>query len=167
MKRGGGFAKVRGMIWKPNVTVAAIVEQDGRFLFVEEDTDDGPAMLNQPAGHLEPGESLLQAVMREMLEETAWEFIPEKLLGIYRWPHPTKELTYLRFAFIGRLGQHFPERPLDDGILGTVWLDAAELHAQAHRHRSPQVQQCVQDYLAGQGVPLSILRDMGHDPTRP
>lgn len=148
------------MIWKPNVTVAAIVEQEGRFLFVEEDTGDGLVMLNQPAGHLEQGESLLQAVVREMLEETAWDFIPEKLLGIYRWPHPARDLTYLRFAFIGRLGEHHPERPLDEGILGTVWLDAATLRTQAHRHRSPQVQRCVQDYLAGQAVPLSVLHDV-------
>lgn len=144
------------MIWKPNTTVAAIVEQDGRFLLVEEETADG-VRLNQPAGHLENGETLLQAVVRETCEETAHRFQPEALLGIYQWKHPAKDLTYMRFAFIGSVTGHNPQQPLDDGILRAVWLSAAEIRASATIHRSPQVLMCVEHYLAGQRFPLSAL----------
>ena len=148
------------MIWKPNVTVAAVVERDGRFLLVEEEADGG-LMLNQPAGHLDEGESLLAAVARETLEETAWHFAPEALLGVYRWPNPRKRVTYLRFAFTGRVVRHEPDRPLDRGIVRTLWLTPAEVRAQSDRHRSPQVMRCIDDYAAGRRYPLDILADLG------
>ncbi len=149
------------MIWKPNVTVAAVVERDGRFLLVEEETTNGLA-LNQPAGHLEEGESLLEAVTRETLEETGWEFRPQALLGIYRWRSP-RGVTYLRFAFVGALGTHDAGRELDAGIVRALWLSPAEIEAQRARHRSPQVQHCVADYLAGIHYPLTLLHDIDID----
>lgn len=147
------------MIWKPNVTVAAIVERDGLFLLVEEQAE-GAIVLNQPAGHLDPGESLLEAVARETLEETAWHFEPESLLGIYRWPKPGTDTTYLRFAFTGRLVWKEPDRPLDPDILRPVWLSADEIAQAGGRLRSPQVLRCVQDYRDGQRFPLSLLHDL-------
>lgn len=147
------------MIWKPNVTVAAVIERDGRFLLVEEQTDVG-LVLNQPAGHLDEGESLIHAVARETLEETAWHFAPTALLGIYRWVHQTKNITYLRFAFLGELTGHEPNRPLDDGIVRAIWLSRDEIRQEATRHRSPQVQRCIDDYLAGVRYPLSLLTDL-------
>lgn len=147
------------MIWKPNVTVAAVVERDGRFLLVEEEAD-GRLVLNQPAGHLDEGESLLAACVRETLEETAWHFVPEALLGVYRWPHPAKDVTYLRFAFTGRLLYQEPERRLDHGIARVLWLTRAQAAREAHRHRSPQVLRCMDDYLAGERYPLSLLKDL-------
>ncbi len=143
-------------IWKPNVTVAAVIERDGRFLLVEEETPDG-VRLNQPAGHLEAGESLLAACSRETLEETAWQFTPTALLGIYLWPRPPGDLTYLRFAFCGELGAHDTERRLDAGILRTVWLTAEEIAASRQRQRSPLVLQCVGDYRSGRCYPLELL----------
>ncbi len=148
------------MIWKPNVVVAAIVERDGKFLLVEEEAD-GQLVLNQPAGHLDEGESLLNAVVRETLEETAWHFEPEALLGVYRWPHPAKPLTYLRFAFTGRVTRHEPERRLDHGIARALWLTPEEIRAERARHRSPQVERCLDDYLAGQRHSLDLLKDLG------
>jgi len=148
------------MIWKPNVVVAAIVERNGKFLLVEEEVEDR-LVLNQPAGHLDEGESLLNAVVRETLEETAWHFEPEALLGIYRWPHPTKGITYLRFAFIGHVTRHEPERTLDNGIVRAVWMTPEEIRAEKSRHRSPQVERCLNDYLARQRYPLDLLKDLG------
>lgn len=147
------------MVWKPNVTVAAVVERQGRFLFVEEKAD-GALVLNQPAGHLDKGESLQQAMVRETLEETAWHVVPEGLLGAYRWCHPRKDITYLRFAFIGRAVRQEPNRTLDHGIVRALWLTPDELRGERHRHRSPQVQRCVDDYLAGQRFPLAFLKDL-------
>ena len=147
------------MIWKPNVVVAAIIERDGKFLVVEEKAD-GKRVLNQPAGHLDEGESLVDAVVRETLEETAWHLVPEALLGIYRWPHPTKDITYMRFAFIGRVTRHEPERPLDAGIIRVLWLTPQEIRAERARHRSPQVERCLDDYFAGHCYPLDMLRDL-------
>ena len=147
------------MIWKPNVVVAAIVERDGKFLLVEEEAE-GRLVLNQPAGHLDEGESLLHAVARETLEETAWHFEPQALLGVYRWPHPTKGITYLRFAFIGQVTRHEPERRLDDGIVRAVWMSPQEIRAEKTRHRSPQVERCLNDYLAGQHYSLELLKDL-------
>ena len=148
-------------IWKPNVTVAAVVEQDGRFLFVEEETTEG-VRFNQPAGHLEEGESLVTACVREALEETAYAFTPTELVGIYQWPRPKKEnegdITYLRFAFTGKVDGHETGRPLDEGILRAVWMTPEELAACTARHRSPLVMQCVQDYLAGRRYPLDLIR---------
>jgi 8-oxo-dGTP pyrophosphatase MutT (NUDIX family) len=144
------------MIWKPNVTVAAVIEQEGKFLLVEEQTADG-VMFNQPAGHLENGETLLDAVRRETWEETAHRFEPDALLGIYHWKHPKKDITYLRFAFVGKLTGHDPSQPLDDGILRAVWMTPAEIQAAHNRLRSPQVWTCIAHYLAGQRFPLSVL----------
>jgi ADP-ribose pyrophosphatase YjhB (NUDIX family) len=144
------------MIWKPNVTVAAVVEKDGRFLLVEEATDDG-IMFNQPAGHLEEDESLLEGVVRETLEETAYLFIPESLLGIYRWHHCGNNTTYLRFAFAGRTAGFDSQRKLDHGIIRAAWQSEEEIRACRPRHRSPLVWRCVQDYLAGKRYPLEII----------
>ncbi len=146
------------MIWKPNVVVAAIIERDGKFLMVEE-MADGALVLNQPAGHLDEGESLVAAAVRETLEETAWHFTPEALLGVYRWPHPTKGITYIRFAFIGQVTSHDAERSLDHEIVRTLWLTSDEIRAERSRHRSPQVERCLNDYLAGQRYPLELLKD--------
>ncbi|AVR89255.1 NUDIX hydrolase [Thauera aromatica] len=143
--------------WKPNVTVAAVIERDGRFLLVEEETPEG-LRFNQPAGHLEEGESLLEAVVRETLEETAHRFTPEYLVGVYQWTRPQGDITYLRFAFGGRVDGEVPGRRLDEGIVRALWLTPDELRATAERHRSPLILQCVDDWLAGQRFPLSLLR---------
>ncbi|OGV71699.1 MAG: NUDIX hydrolase [Methylophilales bacterium RIFCSPHIGHO2_02_FULL_57_10] len=144
------------MIWKPNVTVAAVIKNDGKFLLVEEETADG-VMFNQPAGHLEEGETLLEAVRREAWEETAHRFEPTALLGVYHWKHPSKDITYLRFAFLGTATGHDPEQPLDAGILRAVWMTPEEIRATQDRHRSPQVLTCIEHYLVGQRFPLSVL----------
>lgn len=119
-------------------------------------------MLNQPAGHLDEGERLTEAAVRETLEETAWHFEPQALLGIYRWPNPAKQVTYLRFAFIGRVTRHEVERPLDDGIVRAVWMSAEEIRANRSRHRSPLVERCLNDYLAGHRYPLELLTDLAN-----
>jgi 8-oxo-dGTP pyrophosphatase MutT (NUDIX family) len=146
--------------WKPNVTVAAIIEQDGRFMLVEEETADG-LRLNNPAGHLDPGESPVDACAREVLEETAHDFAPTALVGIYlnRFTRTRTgdDITYLRFAFTGTLGAHHAWRPLDDGIVRTVWLTPNELRATQERHRSPLVLQCIEDYLAGKRYALELV----------
>jgi 8-oxo-dGTP pyrophosphatase MutT (NUDIX family) len=139
-----------------SVTVAAVAERNGKFLVVEEETDEG-VRLNQPAGHLEPDESLVAAVAREALEETACRFMPHSLLGVYRWRHPVKRISYVRFAFAGTVAGPEPGRALDQGILRALWLTPEELHAQAARHRSPLVERCVQDYLAGRRFPLDLM----------
>lgn len=144
------------MIWKPTVTVAAVVEQEGKFLLVEERTDEG-VLLNQPAGHLEADETLLEGVVRETLEETAYHFQPEFLLGVYRWRRPGSRITFLRFAFTGRVARFDGQRKLDHGIIRAAWMTEAEIREQTHRHRSPLVLRCVQDYLAGKRYPLDIL----------
>jgi 8-oxo-dGTP pyrophosphatase MutT (NUDIX family) len=143
-------------IWKPNVVVAALVQQDNRFLLVEEETTEG-VRLNQPAGHWEEHETLLEAVKREALEETAYHFEPAALLGIYRWKPPGKDYTYLRFAFTGALTGQEPDRPLDLGIIRPLWLSLEEIRATQARHRSPLVLRCVEDYLAGKSYPLDLL----------
>ena len=148
------------MVWKPNVTVAAVIHRDGKFLLVEEETEAGLAF-NQPAGHLEEGESLVEAVAREALEETAYHFRPTHLVGVYQWRHPTKELTYLRFAFAGDLYGWEPERPLDEGIVAARWLTPDEIRACQARHRSPLILRCCEDYLAGQRFPLDLLVHYG------
>ena len=154
---------MRGMdrIWKPNVTVAALMERDGRFLLVEEETDDG-LRFNQPAGHLDEGESLVAACVREAMEETAHHFTPSELVGIYQWPRPKRsgreDVTYLRFAFAGKVGACETGRPLDSGIVRAVWMTPDEIAACADRHRSPLVLQCVRDWLAGRRFPLEVIR---------
>ena len=142
--------------FKPNTTVAAIVEQDGKFLLVEEKTDRGNRY-NQPAGHLEDNETLIQAVIRETIEEAAYEFTPEALLGVYLWKHNHNDTTYLRFAFIGKVGVHYPLQELDDGIVQAVWMSIDEMHDKANLMRSPQVLTCVEDYLAGKRYPLQVV----------
>jgi 8-oxo-dGTP pyrophosphatase MutT (NUDIX family) len=144
-------------IWKPNVTVAAVIERDGKFLLVEEETDDG-IRFNQPAGHLDEGESLVAACAREAMEETAWHFKPTALIGIYQWPRLQRDITYLRFAFTGELGEHEAGRKLDTGILRAVWMTPAEIEATRERHRSPLILQCVQDWLDGRRFPLDLIR---------
>ncbi|MBS1190117.1 MAG: hydrolase [Rhodocyclaceae bacterium] len=144
------------MVWKPNVTVAAVVQRDGKFLLVEEETDAG-LQFNQPAGHLECGESLADAVVREALEETAYDFRPTHLVGIYNWRHPEKDITYLRFAFGGELRGFDPERKLDEGIVAARWLTLDEVRATAARHRSPLILQCIEDELAGKRYPLELI----------
>lgn len=143
-------------IWRPHVTVAAIIEQDGKFLFVEEQADQS-IVINQPAGHWEANETLTAAAAREALEETGYQFQPSALVGVYRWPHPAKDITYLRFAFSGVVLAHDASRPLDTGILRAVWLTPDELRAQTPRHRSPLVMRCVEDYLAGKRYALDLL----------
>ncbi|SNT14596.1 ADP-ribose pyrophosphatase YjhB, NUDIX family [Noviherbaspirillum humi] len=146
-------------VWKPSVTVAAIIERNGRFLLVEEETSDG-IRFNQPAGHLDPNESLEQAVTRETMEEAAHEFTPTALVGMYMSRYLSArthtEVTYLRFAFCGDVGAEL-DRPLDTGILRTVWMTRDELVACQEKHRSPLVLRCVDDYLAGKRAPLSII----------
>ena len=148
------------MIWKPNVTVAAVIERDGKFLLVEEETPQG-VRFNQPAGHLEAGESLLAATAREALEETAYSFTPQHLIGVYRWHSPESDTTYLRFAFTGAITGHDSTRPLDSGILQAVWLTPDEIRAMQARHRSPLVLRCIEDYLAGKRYPLDLLVHYG------
>ncbi len=144
------------MRWKPNVTVAAVIERDGKFLLVEEETSQG-LRLNQPAGHWEDHETLSTATIRETLEESAFDFEPEYLIGIYRWHAPESDTTYLRFAFGGKLLSHHPELKLDEGIVRTVWLTPDEIRANQAFHRSPLILRCVEDYLAGKRYPLDLL----------
>lgn len=144
------------VIWKPNVTVAAIIFRDGKYLLVEEETDAG-LRFNQPAGHLECGEDLLDAVVREALEETAYHFKPTALVGIYNWRNRDKDVTYLRFAFSGELYGWEAERKLDDGIVAARWLTVEEVRACADRHRSPLILQCIEDHAAGKRYPLDLL----------
>jgi 8-oxo-dGTP pyrophosphatase MutT (NUDIX family) len=142
--------------WMPHATVAAIVEQDGKFLLVEESTDRGNRF-NQPAGHLEDNESLLEAVVRETLEETAYQFEPQALLGIYHWKHEHNDTTYLRFAYIGSVSNHQPLLALDEGIIRAVWMTIDEIRSKHLLLRSPQVLSCIEDYLRGQKFPLSVV----------
>ena len=149
--------KLKDRPWKPNVTVAAVIERDGRFLLVEEETPEG-LRFNQPAGHLEEGESLLEATVREALEETAQRFVPEYLVGIYQWTRPQGDITYLRFAYGGRLEGEEPGRRLDEGIVRALWMTPDEVRATADRHRSPLILHCIEDWLAGERHPLSLVR---------
>jgi 8-oxo-dGTP pyrophosphatase MutT (NUDIX family) len=146
--------------WKPSVTVAAVIERDGRFLLVEEETALG-LKLNNPAGHLDPGESPEQGCAREVLEEAAYVFRPKALVGVYlarsRKNSTGKDQTYLRLAFCGELGTHDPQRPLDAGIVRTLWMTPEEVRTTSDRHRSPIVLKCIEDYLAGTRLPLSAI----------
>jgi 8-oxo-dGTP pyrophosphatase MutT (NUDIX family) len=146
--------------WRPSVTVAAVIERDGRFLMIEEHTSEG-LRINNPAGHLEPGETPAEGCAREALEETAWHFRPTQLLGVYisRFQRVTtgEDVTYLRFAFTGELLEEEQGRALDHGIVRTLWMTPEELRATAARHRSPLVLRCIEDYLAGIRYPLSAV----------
>ncbi|MBH9306671.1 NUDIX hydrolase [Pseudomonas aeruginosa] len=154
------------MSWHPHVTVATIVEDQGRFLLVE-DQADGRAVLNQPAGHLEPAESLLEAALRETLEETGWEVELSAVTGIYLYTAPSTGVTYQRVCFAARPGRHHPERALDDGIIGPRWLTRDELAAQPQRWRSHLVLRCIDDYLAGGRYPVALIRDTHVSPSLP
>jgi ADP-ribose pyrophosphatase YjhB (NUDIX family) len=138
------------------VTVAAVIERDGRFLLVEEKID-GRLVLNQPAGHLDPGESIIYACRREVLEETAHHFEPQALVGVYRWIYAKKDVTFLRFCFSGHVTGMEAGRKLDKGIAAAPWLTTAELEARKGDHRSPLVAKCVADYLAGKRYPLHLF----------
>lgn len=148
--------------WKPSATVAAVIEQDGRFLLVEEHTAEG-LRLNNPAGHLDPGESPEDACARETLEETAFHFKPQALVGVYlsrfqrTLTDEIHDITYLRFAFCGTLGSFDAARSLDTGIVRTLWLTADEIRASTERHRSPLLLQCMEDYLQGKRYPLELI----------
>lgn len=154
--------------WKPSVTVAAIIERTHRglteFMLVEEMTQEG-LRLNNPAGHLDPGESPIEACAREALEETAHAFRPTALVGVYlsrfereRPGQALEDITYLRFAFCGELGELQAERELDEGIVRTVWMSPDEIRASAARHRSPLVLRCMEDHLAGHRYGLDVIR---------
>ncbi len=147
------------MVWKPHVTVAAVAQRHGQFLFVEERVG-GELVINQPAGHLEPGENLIEAVVRETLEETAWRFEPEALVGIYLWRQPQNSSTFLRFSFAGRVSGHDTSLDLDDGIERALWLTRDQLISQQPRLRSPMVLRGVDDFLAGQRIPLAVLESL-------
>jgi len=151
------------MIWRPDLAAAAIVERDGRFLIVEERIR-GALVLNQPAGHVDDGESLIDAVVRETLEETAWHFVPRALLGLYLWRNPQNGHSILRVALIGDVTRHEPARPLDQPVVAAHWLAREELLAQAGRLRSPLVMRCIDDYLAGARHALSALNYLAAQP---
>jgi 8-oxo-dGTP pyrophosphatase MutT (NUDIX family) len=146
--------------WKPNVTVAAIIEKNGRYLLIEEHTQEG-LRLNNPAGHLDPGESPAEGCAREALEETAHPFTPTALVGIYlsRFQRPTtaEDITYVRMAFCGEIGELQAHLSLDEGIERILWMTPDEVRASASRHRSPLVLQCIEDHLAGQRFPLEVI----------
>ena len=147
------------MVWKPHVTVAAVIECDGRFLLVEEETDSG-IRYNQPAGHLECREALADAVVREVLEETAWRFVPQYLVGIYNWRNEARDLTYLRFTFGGELVGHEAGRKLDEGIIAAHWLTLDEIRERQASLRSPMVMNCIDDWMAGRRYPLDLVRHL-------
>jgi len=154
------------MVWKPDVTVAAVVEEDGRFLLVEERVSSA-LVFNQPAGHVEAGETLLQAVVREALEETAWHFTPEFFLGIYLWKRPERPRSFLRVAFGGKVTHHDPLRPLDRGIRRTVWFTREQIEERRTRLRSPMVLRCIDDYTAGRRYPLEALQHIDFTESSP
>ena len=156
----GRSAHNSGDRWKPSVTVAAIIEHDGRYLLVEENTAEG-LRLNNPAGHLDPGESPLQGVVRETLEETARQFSVQAVLGIYlsrfRRQRSGEDVTYLRIAFCGSVGEADPALALDEPIVRTLWMTPAEVRASLPRHHSPLLLRCIEDHLAGKRYSLDVL----------
>lgn len=148
------------MVWKPRVTVATLVVDNDRYLLVEEDVGHAETVFNQPAGHLEAGESLIDAAIRETLEETGYHFTPTAVTGIYRWINPETGDTYLRVCFTGNITGHNPQHALDEGIVAPRWLTLTEIEMLSPRLRSPLVQRCIDDYRAGHRYPLSLLVDM-------
>ena len=146
----------------PEITVAAVTETDGRFLVVEERIDRR-LVINQPAGHVERGETLLEAVIREVREETAWLFTARELVGVYLWRHPCTGRTTKRFAFTGAVCDHREGQQLDDGIVATHWLTQADLKGREPQLRSPLVLRCVEDYLAGRRQPLTVAAALDID----
>jgi 8-oxo-dGTP pyrophosphatase MutT (NUDIX family) len=147
------------MGWNPEVTVAAVVEREGRFLIVEERVS-GKLVFNQPAGHLEDRESLVEAAVRETREETAWRLIPEALVGVYLWRNPDNGRSFLRFAFCGTVDDHRPSQPLDTGIVRALWMTRDQLQAQPGRLRSPLVMRCLDDYRLGRRQPLESVASL-------
>ena len=150
--------------WQPHVVVASIVEREGRYLIVEE-MIAGERRLNQPAGHWERGETLLEAVRRETLEESAWDIEPRSFLGIYIWQPASLPYPFVRFAFVADAVQHHPDRKLDDGILRALWLTPEELRARGSELRSPSVLQCIDDHRAGRTYPLSMIQQRSEPTT--
>ncbi len=146
-------------VWTPHMTVAAVVERGGRFLVVEEFAD-GERVFNQPAGHLEPGEPLLDAVVREVREETGTRFLPEAVVGIYRWVNPANRETHVRIAFHGHVEEDEDAPELDEPIIARHWLSYEELRANRERLRSPLVLGCIDDYRTGVRYPLELLREL-------
>jgi 8-oxo-dGTP pyrophosphatase MutT (NUDIX family) len=150
------------MSMRPDLTVASIVERDGQFLLVEERVGTR-LVFNQPAGHVERGERFIDAAVRETLEETAWTFVPEALVGIYLWEQPEKHRSFLRVTFCGHVTGHDPNRRLDRGIERAVWLDRAGIVERTTRLRSPMVLRCVDDYLEGRRYPVELLSEYLRD----
>jgi ADP-ribose pyrophosphatase YjhB (NUDIX family) len=144
------------MVWKPNVTVAAVIERQGKFLLVEEKTDAG-IFLNQPAGHWEAHETIEEGVVRETREETGYDFAPSGLVGVYAWKNRSKNLVYLRFAFAGEAVAFDKTRALDHGIVAAHWMTFDEILGEKSRHRSPMVLRCIEDFRAGRCFPLDLL----------
>lgn len=142
---------------RPDLTVAAVVERDGRFLLVEERVGNR-MVFNQPAGHVERGEQFIDAAVRETLEETAWTFHPQALIGIYLWEQAERQRSFLRITYCGEVSHHDPDRPLDRGIQRAVWMDRDQIVARSARLRSPMVLRCIDDYREGTRYPLDVAR---------
>jgi 8-oxo-dGTP pyrophosphatase MutT (NUDIX family) len=151
------------MIWRPDLAAAAIVQRDNRFLIVEENIR-GALVFNQPAGHVDDGESIIDAVVRETLEETAWHFKPRSLLGLYLWRNPANGHSILRVAIAGDVTHHEPDRRLDVPVVAAHWMERQALLAQPSKLRSPLVMRCIDDYLAGQRHDLSALNYLTAQP---
>ena len=153
------------MVWKPHVTVAAVIKKDNKFLLVEEETSNG-LTFNQPAGHLEKGEDIITAVKREVNEETAWQFEPEQIISVQLWRKNPRFPTFLRVSFSGNVHSYNSDQPLDNGIIATHWLNRDEIAAKKSQLRSPLVLTTVDSYLAGEHYPLSLLKsflDLEHE----
>lgn len=150
------------MTLRPDLTVAAVVERDGQFLLVEERVGNR-MVFNQPAGHVERGEQFIDAVVRETLEETAWTFKPQALIGIYLWEQTERQRSFLRVTYVGEVTEHDPNRPLDRGIERAVWLTRDQIVARSARLRSPMVLRCIDDYLDGARYPLDVAKHVLKD----
>lgn len=147
-----------GDIWKPNVVVASVVERDGRFLVVEERDEEGRLVINQPAGHLDRGETLIAAARRETLEETAWHTEPLAIIGIYTYPRPGTDIVYMRCCYHSRALHQEAGRALDQPVERVCWYTREELLERRAMHRSPLVMRCIEDYLAGRRFPLDLVQ---------
>jgi len=145
---------------RPRVTVAAVVERDGRFLMVRERSSSGDLVINQPAGHLEVGETLIEAVIRETREETGWKFIPQAFVGVYQWRNPTERKSFVRFAVCGSVTHRNEDPVLDEGIEDVLWLTVDEVSAQSNALRSPLVVRGIRDYLDGERFPLTLMKQL-------
>ena len=144
------------MVWTPHATVAAIVEREGRFLFVEE-ISHGKRVFNQPAGHVDEGETLEDATIRETLEESGWQVKPKELVGVYTYKAPSNQVTYYRFCYVCEALGEIPDAELDSDIIAAHWLSLEEVKAKQEKLRSPLVMKCLEDYLAGKRYPLSLI----------